>query len=74
MARTLDEILGITKTQTPHDFKLNERVVTNKHCYAFHPGRQGTVVDFDQYNLPQVRLDILPNKTFWFHPSQLDRI
>jgi hypothetical protein len=73
MKRSLDEILGITKTQTKHDFQVDDAVVLNKKQRSFKVGRTGVVTGFDKYNLVVVKLDHLPNSRYFFHPSQLDK-
>lgn len=72
--RSLNEILGLTKTQTKHDLKLYQRVRLNDNQSQFKVGRTGTIVRFDEYNIPHVKLDIYPELQFWFHPTALDII
>lgn len=74
MTRTLDEILGITKTTAKHDFEIGQRVKTNNRQAVFEVGREGTVDRFDRYNLVGVRLDLLPRSSFYFHHTQLEKI
>ena len=75
MTRSMDEILGITKTKAKHDFEVGQRIKTNDKQRVVAPGREGIIIDFDQYNMLKVRLGILPKRAiFYFHYTYVEHI
>lgn len=73
MPRPLDEILGLKKTASVHDFEIGDAIRMRPSQISYTPGATGIVTGLDEWNRLEITLDG-KTKSFPFHHSHVQKI